>query len=72
VAASLVGEVESVTEATGSSVVPYAMLALAALRGRAAEARFTTRRGPAVRDVRRLLRKEVAGFVIGLTHTQTE
>jgi DNA-binding CsgD family transcriptional regulator/tetratricopeptide (TPR) repeat protein len=37
-AASLVAEVESVTEATGSSIAPYAALALAALRGREAEA----------------------------------
>jgi DNA-binding CsgD family transcriptional regulator len=38
VAASLVAKVESVTEATGSSVAPYAALGLAALRGREAEA----------------------------------
>jgi DNA-binding CsgD family transcriptional regulator len=38
VAASLVAEVESVTEATGSSMAPYAALALAAFRGREAEA----------------------------------
>ena len=38
VAASLVAQVESVTEATGSSMPPYAALALAALRGREAEA----------------------------------
>ncbi len=38
VAASLVAEVASVTEATGSSIVPYAALALAALAGREAEA----------------------------------
>ena len=38
VAASLVAEVESVTEATGSSIAPYAALGLAALRGREAEA----------------------------------
>jgi DNA-binding CsgD family transcriptional regulator len=38
VAASLVAEVESVTEATGSSIVPYAALALAALAGREADA----------------------------------
>ena len=38
VAASLVAEVESVIEATGSSIAPYAALALAALRGREAEA----------------------------------
>jgi DNA-binding CsgD family transcriptional regulator/tetratricopeptide (TPR) repeat protein len=37
-AASLVAEVESVTEATGSSIAPYAALALAAFRGREAEA----------------------------------
>ena len=38
VAASLVAEVESVTEAMGSSVAPYAALALAAFRGREADA----------------------------------
>jgi DNA-binding CsgD family transcriptional regulator/tetratricopeptide (TPR) repeat protein len=38
VAASLVAEVESVTEATGRSIAPYAALALAALRGREGEA----------------------------------
>ncbi len=38
VAASLVAEVESVSEATGSSIAPYAALELAALRGREAEA----------------------------------
>jgi len=38
VAASLVAEGESVTEATGSSIAPYAALGLAALRGREAEA----------------------------------
>jgi DNA-binding CsgD family transcriptional regulator len=38
VAASLVAEVESVTEATGSSIAPYAALALAAFSGREAEA----------------------------------
>ncbi|HMH89768.1 MAG TPA: LuxR C-terminal-related transcriptional regulator [Streptosporangiaceae bacterium] len=38
VAASLVAEVESVTEAIGSSIAPYAALALAAFRGREAEA----------------------------------
>jgi DNA-binding CsgD family transcriptional regulator len=38
VAASLVAEVESVTEATGSSIAPYAALGVAALRGREAEA----------------------------------
>jgi DNA-binding CsgD family transcriptional regulator len=37
-AASLVAEVESVTEATGSSIPPYAALGLAALRGRETEA----------------------------------
>jgi AAA ATPase domain len=37
-AASMVAEVESVTEATGSSIAPYAALALAALQGREAEA----------------------------------
>jgi DNA-binding CsgD family transcriptional regulator len=37
-AASLVAEVESVTEATGSSIAPYAALALAAFTGREAEA----------------------------------
>jgi DNA-binding CsgD family transcriptional regulator len=37
-AASIVAEVESVTEATGSGVAPYAALGLAALRGREAEA----------------------------------
>jgi DNA-binding CsgD family transcriptional regulator len=37
-AASLVAEVESVTEAMGSSIAPYAALALAALAGREAEA----------------------------------
>ena len=36
--ASLVAEVESVTEVTGSMVVPYAGLALAAFRGWEAEA----------------------------------
>jgi len=38
VAASLVAEVESVTEATGSSIAPYAALGVAALQGREAEA----------------------------------
>jgi DNA-binding CsgD family transcriptional regulator len=38
VAASLVAEVESVTEATGSSIAPYAALALAAFTGQEAEA----------------------------------
>jgi DNA-binding CsgD family transcriptional regulator len=38
VAASLVAEVESVAEATGSIVAPYSALALAAFRGREAEA----------------------------------
>ncbi len=38
VAALLVTEVESVTEATGSSIPPYAALGLAALRGRETEA----------------------------------
>jgi DNA-binding CsgD family transcriptional regulator len=37
-AASLVARVESVTEATGSSIAPYASLMLAALRGRETEA----------------------------------
>jgi DNA-binding CsgD family transcriptional regulator len=37
-AASLVAEVESVTEATGSSIAPYAALALAAFAGQEAEA----------------------------------
>ena len=37
VAASLVAEVESVTEATGSSIAPYGALTLAALRGQEAE-----------------------------------
>jgi DNA-binding CsgD family transcriptional regulator len=37
-AASMVAEVESVTEATGTSIAPYGALALAALRGREAEA----------------------------------
>ena len=37
-AASLITQLESVTEATGSSIAPYAALALAALRGREAEA----------------------------------
>jgi DNA-binding CsgD family transcriptional regulator/tetratricopeptide (TPR) repeat protein len=38
VAASLVAEVESVTEATGSGIASYAALGVAALRGREAEA----------------------------------
>ncbi|HWN60978.1 MAG TPA: LuxR C-terminal-related transcriptional regulator, partial [Streptosporangiaceae bacterium] len=37
-AASLITQLESVTEATGSSVAPYASLVLAALRGRETEA----------------------------------
>ena len=37
-AASLVAEVEAVSEATGSHIVPYAAVTLAALRGREAEA----------------------------------
>jgi DNA-binding CsgD family transcriptional regulator len=37
-AASLITQLESVTEATGSSIAPYASLALAALRGRETEA----------------------------------
>jgi len=37
-AASLIDEIQAVTEATGSSRAPYAALALAALRGRQAEA----------------------------------
>jgi ATP/maltotriose-dependent transcriptional regulator MalT len=52
-AASLIDEIQAVTEATGSSRAPYAALALAALRGRQAEAsalieatiRDVTRRG---------------------------
>jgi DNA-binding CsgD family transcriptional regulator len=38
VAASLVAEVESVTEATGSSIAPYAAVAFAAFSGREADA----------------------------------
>jgi DNA-binding CsgD family transcriptional regulator len=38
VAASLVAEVESVTEATGSSIAPYAVVAFAAFSGREADA----------------------------------
>src|SRR5215510_2635559 len=34
----MVAEVESVTEATGTNIAPYGALALAALRGREAEA----------------------------------
>jgi hypothetical protein len=37
-AASLITQLESVTEATGSSIAPYASLTLAALRGRETEA----------------------------------
>lgn len=37
-AASLIAQVEAVTEATGSSIAPYAALMLAALRGRETEA----------------------------------
>jgi DNA-binding CsgD family transcriptional regulator len=37
-AASITAEAESVTEATGSSIAPYGALALAAMRGREAEA----------------------------------
>jgi hypothetical protein len=37
-AASLVAQAESVTEATGSSIVPYGALGLAAFRGREAQA----------------------------------
>ena len=37
-AASLVAQAESVTEATGSSIAPYGAVALAAFRGREAEA----------------------------------
>jgi DNA-binding CsgD family transcriptional regulator len=37
-AASLITQLESVTEATGSSIAPYASLVLAALRGRETEA----------------------------------
>ena len=37
-AASLVAQVEAVTEATGSSIAPYAALMLAVLRGRETEA----------------------------------
>jgi DNA-binding CsgD family transcriptional regulator len=37
-AASLVAQAESVTEATGSSIAPYGAVALAALRGREAQA----------------------------------
>jgi DNA-binding CsgD family transcriptional regulator len=38
VAASIVAEVESITEATGTSIAPFGALGLAALRGREAEA----------------------------------
>src|SRR6266852_5793670 len=38
VAASLVAQVESVTEATGSSIAPYAALGLAACRGQEVKA----------------------------------
>jgi DNA-binding CsgD family transcriptional regulator len=37
-AASLIGEIEAATEATGSQLAPYAPVALAAFRGRASEA----------------------------------
>ena len=55
-AASLIDEVQTVTEATGSTPAPYAALAVAALRGREAEAsalieatiRDVTRRGEGI------------------------
>jgi ATP/maltotriose-dependent transcriptional regulator MalT len=55
-AASLTGEGQTVTEATGSNLTPYGALALAALRGREAEAaalteatvRDATRRGEGI------------------------
>jgi hypothetical protein len=37
-AASLIDEVQAVTEATGSNPAPYGAVALAAMRGREAEA----------------------------------
>jgi DNA-binding CsgD family transcriptional regulator len=57
-AALLVTEVESVTEATGSSIAPYGALALAALRGQETEAAVMIEAG--TKDVQR--RGEGAGL----------
>ncbi len=64
-AASLAAEVESVTEATGSSIAPYGALTLAALRGEEAEASALIEAGK--KDVER--RGEGAGlsFVLWAT-----
>jgi DNA-binding CsgD family transcriptional regulator len=50
-AAELVAEVDAITETTGSSIAPYAALALAVLRGRESEAMDLIEAGTA--DVRR-------------------
>jgi AAA ATPase domain len=60
-AASLVAELESVTEATGSSIAPYAALALAALAGREAEAFELIEAGP--KDAERRSEGEGLSFV---------
>jgi DNA-binding CsgD family transcriptional regulator len=57
-AAALTAEAESVTEATGSSIAPYAALSLAALQGREVEAMALIETG--TRDVQR--RGEGAGL----------
>jgi DNA-binding CsgD family transcriptional regulator len=64
-AASLAAEIESVTEATGSSIAPYGALTLAALRGQQAEASALIEAGK--KDVER--RGEGAGlsFVLWAT-----
>ena len=60
-AASVVAEAESVAAATGSSIAPYGALALAALRGREAEAAVLTEAG--ARDVQRRGEGEGLSFV---------
>ncbi len=60
-AASMVAEAESVTEATGSSIAPYGALALAALRGREADASELIEAG--TKDVERRGEGEGLSFV---------
>ena len=60
-AASVVAEAESVTAATGSSIAPYGALALAALRGREAEAAVLIEVG--AKDVERRGEGEGLSFV---------
>ena len=67
-AASMVTQVESVTEATGSSIAPYAALVLAALRGRETEAAHRSRPPPTTRSaavrVKRLASAQWANAVL--------